>query len=76
MSKGDLHKPTPIVKDPKLFKAVDPFKVRDLVTYESIDMKKIAWSLKNYKRSAIYIGTQGSNGSWLPRSVLRREDPR
>lgn len=55
-SKADLSKTGPLVKDPKLFKSVDPMKIPDLLAYESLDMKKIALSTKNYKRSAIYIG--------------------
>jgi hypothetical protein len=46
----------PVVKDPKLFKAVDPHKIPDLIAYESLDMKKIHWTMKMCKRSAIYIG--------------------
>lgn len=46
-----------LFKDPKFYPAPEKMKTADILAFESMDMRKAAHTLKNFKGSLIYIGT-------------------
>lgn len=48
-----------LVKDPKLYITPEKMKTKDILAFESVDMRKAQQTLKNFKGSLIYIGRDG-----------------
>ena len=46
----------PKVPNPQMFADPDKIRFKELYKYQSLDMLKIADSMKNYKKSIVYIG--------------------
>jgi hypothetical protein len=47
-----------LIKDPKLYPAPEKMRANDILAYESIDMRRIQQTLKNFKGSLIYMGNE------------------
>jgi len=48
-----------LVKDPKLYPSPQSLKPKELLAFESIDIRKTQQALKNFKGSLIYVGREG-----------------